>query len=615
MPGIHLLYQHEPLDSTLLTKIDRLLDRMRYTPQYVSETKCIGKNLLIGSVTYPRYPVTHSQSDSIHLFIEGFIYGEGRRGIDELIRQIAKDPAGKTWNDRERLKKLLLNTDGEFAIAIVNEETGDIHILNDALGRITFYYYQDKEKFILSREPKFIVGLAPCLTLSPMAIAEAMLFLYPLGTRTMFNQIVKLPPASLISIKTKDKKIEISRIFDWNFSEDQIEIKPRKYAEELIEPFLQSSHDRIEAFGDRINILTLSGGLDSRTVLGGLKKYDIDLKLITFVDERGDLLRDLPVARELARAYGLETRHIDLPGINLNDMNRLINMKDGHGTGGIMGTVMKSLDILLGDYGHGCAFYTGDGGGLILAPRCQRLRLNSFDDLTAQISRRNIFFPIDEIASIMRVKPSELKSRIHEHFASYPETSLRDKYGHFSVFEHLFRQSFEGEDRVRFFFWCNTPFYSMPYFHKAMLLSDKSKDNHRLFAEFHKQLDPRIAKIRYANWGFPISSPITPAYLFLKNWTIDRPKVEKVVRRVIGIKRDLARHGKVEAVDKDALLLKKNIENVIAKNPELSNYIDTKRILEFLPRWNSHIQLYGVTNIVTYLENLLRSGVKPGTGA
>jgi len=355
MPGIHLLYQHEPLDSTLLTKIDRLLDRMRYTPQYVSETKCIGKNLLIGSVTYPRYPVTHSQSDSIHLFIEGFIYGEGRRGIDELIRQIAKDPAGKTWNDRERLKKLLLNTDGEFAIAIVNEETGDIHILNDALGRITFYYYQDKEKFILSREPKFIVGLAPCLTLSPMAIAEAMLFLYPLGTRTMFNQIVKLPPASLISIKTKDKKIEISRIFDWNFSEDQIEIKPRKYAEELIEPFLQSSHDRIEAFGDRINILTLSGGLDSRTVLGGLKKYDIDLKLITFVDERGDLLRDLPVARELARAYGLETRHIDLPGINLNDMNRLINMKDGHGTGGIMGTVMKSLDILLGDYGHGCA--------------------------------------------------------------------------------------------------------------------------------------------------------------------------------------------------------------------------------------------------------------------
>jgi asparagine synthase (glutamine-hydrolysing) len=614
MPGINLIYQHDPFDISLIKEVDKLLETMRYTPHYNSRSISIDKNLLIGSITYPGYPLTHSHSGPIHLFVEGFIYGEGRKKIDGLIKQISEYPTGISWNDHARLKQLLLDTDGEFLIVVANEKTGDIYIFNDALGRITFYYYQDQKRFILSRELKFIVGLQPGMILSSMAVAEAMLFLYPLGTRSMFSHIYRLPPASLISIKGRDKKIEISPIFEWNFSEEQIDIPPAKYAEELIGPFLQSSHDRVETFRDRTSILTLSGGLDSRTVLAGLKKYDVDLNLITFVDERGDLLRDLATARQLAGAYGMETRHIDLPGINIDDMNRLINMKDGHGTGGIAGTVMKSLDILLAEFGHGCAFYTGDGGGLILAPRCQKLRLNNIDDVYANILRRNTQFAVDEASSIMRIKAADLKARIRNHFASYPETSLRDKYGHFSIFEHLFRQSFEGEDRVRFFFWCNTTFYSMPYFYKAMLLSDRSKDNHRLFAEFHKRLDPRMAKIKYANWGFPISSPITPIYLSLKNWTIESPGVEKAVRRVINTKRALARHGKIETVDRDALLLRDNIRGVINRNPALDNYLDTKRILELLPAWKGHVQLYSITNIVTYLANLLRSGLASGIG-
>jgi asparagine synthase (glutamine-hydrolysing) len=612
MPGINLIYQHDPLDDSLPNDVDRLLETMKYAPQYDSESKLINRNLLLGGITYPGYPLTYSRTGPIHLVIEGFIYGESQRTIDRLIKQIAADPSDNAWNDSERLKQLLLAADGEFLVIVANDKTGDIHIFNDALGRITFYYYRDRDRFILAREPKFIVGMRSDLNLSRTSMAEAMLFLYPLGTRTMFEQIHKLPPASIISIKSEDRKIEISRVFEWNFSEGQVDADPGKYAAELIGPFLQSSRDRIEKFRDRTNILTLSGGLDSRTVLAGLKKYEIALNLITFVDERGDLLRDLSVARELAAAYGLETRHIDLPGINIEDMNRLITMKDGHGTGGIMGTVMKSLDILLAEFGHGCAFYTGDGGGLILAPRCQKLRLDNIDDLTARLLRRNSFFTIDEASSIMRIDSANLKTKIREHFASYPETSLRDKYGHFSIFEHLFRQSFEGEDRVRFFFWCNTTFYSMPYFSRAMQLSDKSKDNHRLFVEFHKQLDPRIARIKYANWGFPISSPFTPAYLFLKNWTIDKPRVEKAVRRAISIKRALARHGKIESVDEDALRLKENIKDVIAKNPGLDNYIDTKRIVQLLPGWHNHLQLYSLTSIVTYIGNLLRAGVKPG---
>src|SRR4030067_3513754 len=145
MPGISLIYRHQPLDTSVPARVDSLLYKMKYTPQYVSESRSIGRNLLIGSITYPGYPIAHVQTGPVHYLIEGFIYGNGRKEIDELIRQIAGDPAGKAWNDRNRLKSLLLNTDGEFAIIIANEETGDIHILNDALGRITYYSYHDDD--------------------------------------------------------------------------------------------------------------------------------------------------------------------------------------------------------------------------------------------------------------------------------------------------------------------------------------------------------------------------------------------------------------------------------------------------------------------------------------
>jgi asparagine synthase (glutamine-hydrolysing) len=611
MPGINLLFQHEPINDAYFAKIGSILDKMKYTLQYASSCERIGRDLVVGTLTYPGYPLTHTQAGPNHCFIEGFVYGKSRERIDALLGQIIEDPLGRSWNDRKKLEHLLLNCDGEFALVVANPETGDIHILNDALGRITYYYLYDGQTFVLAREPKFITTLADKITLSLRGMAEALMFMYPLGAGTMFTEMKKLPPATLISISTRGRSVKFDTIFKWNFSENQETSDPKKAAEKLIQPFVTSSGDRAETFRDRTNIIALSGGLDSRTVLAGLMKHKIDLKSFTAVDHRGSLLHDLPVAKELAALYGLKNRRLDLPGIDIDDMNRLINMKDGHGTGGIIGTVMKSLEILLNDYGHGCSFYTGDGGGLILAPRCPAINLRNADNLGDQILRRNAFFSVSDAAFVFRIEASELKTRLYDYFLSYPESGLRDKFGHFSIFEHLYRLSFEGEDRVRFFFWSNTPFYSMPFFYDAMLLSDYTKDNHRLFAEFHRQLDSRIARIKYSNWGFPISSSITPFYLMARNWALNHESVTRVLRKAIYTKRILSRHGRITAVDSDVILMKNHLEKLMAENQSLNEYLDFARINELLPAWENLLQLYSITNIITYLSNLTKSGIQP----
>jgi len=507
-----------------------------------------------------------------------------------------------------------MNLDGEFAIFIYDSAKNRSCFVNDPLGRITYYLYRNNDTTIIAREPKFIAGLVSKIALSPFGLAEAMLFMFPLGSETMFSGVEKIPPATLVVWEGHNSRASAEPYFKWNFSENQLHVDARYYVDELLEPFLKSSRDRLETFRDRKKIMALSGGLDSRTILAGLAKYDSDLTCVTFVDDRGTLLRDLNVAKDLARTYGLETRHIDLPGINIDDMNRLINMKDGHGTGGIMGTVVKSLEILLGDYGHGCAFFTGDGGGLILAPRTPAIKLEDANDLCNQILRRHSLFSLEDASSVTRLRGTSLRARLHDYFNSYPETEIRDKFGHFSIFEHLYRLSFEGEDRVRFFFWCNTPFYSMPFFYKAMQLSDHNKYNHRLFAEFHKRLDPRIARIKYANWGFPITSPLTPVYISAKNWVIDHPAVEKIVRQAIYSRRFLARHGKLKVVDKDVELMRRHVENVIKENPAIDAYLDLSRIKQSLPSWNNLLQLYSITNIMTYLSKLVNSGVELDLG-
>jgi hypothetical protein len=90
--------------------------------------------------------------------------------------------------------------------------------------------------------------------------------------------------------------------------------------------------------------------------------------------------------------------------------------------------------------------------------------------------------------------------------------------------------------------------------------------------------------------------------------------VSRLIRRGLDIRRVLARGGKIAVISDDAALLQNLARGIIAETPGLDNYLDTKRILEYLRRWSGMLQLYSINNILVYLSNLIRSGNEPGLG-
>jgi asparagine synthase (glutamine-hydrolysing) len=608
MPGMNIIYKVGGLHREKMAEIDHCLNRTSPLSSCNSEMLFNDANVAISITTYFKsYPFKHFRFDDFQVFIEGYLCGRSGSDITAELVDLAGDFGSHDSTSIKRIGNFVRSVDGEFLIAVYNSKRGTLAVFNDILGRLPVYYCHKEDTLFLSREVKFITGMIPNSSISAHSAAQSLIFFFPLGENTLITEIKKLSSASLLLLRSKDNLFEHHTVHDWNFSANKIQVPAKKYADDLLEPFLQGIKSRVDIFKDRKKIMALSGGLDSRTVLGGLKSIGVEIIPITFVDQRGFALNDVSVAEQLASVYGLKINRFNLPGIDIESMNRLIFMKDGLNASGIMGTVLQSLEIICDHFGDNILFHTGAGGGLILAPRCPMVSIENGNELVNQILYRNTIFAMDDAAAIMRIDSLEFKNRIFEYIHNYPEDELKDKYGHFMIFEHLFNFSFEGDDRERFYFWNSAPFYSTPFFLKAMRLSDASKRNHILFAEFLKKLNPKIASIKYANWGFPITSVITPFYLALKNWFQGKPGLTNLIRRAKTYRQLSAARGKIVTTDHDLFLLKKNIQDMITNRPELHEYLATDIIVKSLPRWNNIYILYNFNNLITYIANLQES--------
>jgi asparagine synthase (glutamine-hydrolysing) len=607
MPGLNIVYNPNSISPERKTEFRRKFDDVCARSSCKLESLYDDGNIIVTLISYfEGYPFRRFKVGDCHIFLEGYIFSH--RGGDpiEKLLQLADTFGLSDSNQQSKIREFIDSADGEYLVALYDEKTGDLAVFNDILGRLPAFYCDQGKGVFISREIKFIVAANESLTLSRTALAEFLTFLFPTGERTLIPEIKKMLPANLLRSRPGDNNFSRHTLIDWNFSLDQSNDLAGAAVDELVDLYLEGIRTRVRAFGDREKVLALSGGLDSRTVMAGLMKVEEPFTAIIFMDHLGLSSGELSVAREIAAACNFDLQVFDLPGIDLDRMNRLIYMKDGNGANGIMGTVLRSHEIIAEKYGHGIVYHTGAGGGLILAPRCSIKSIKP-GSLSEQIINRNTQMAIEDAASIARIDAREFRSRLNEYFLGYPEERLEDKYGHFMIFEHLFNFSYEGDDRERFFFWNSAPLYSAGFFKKAMKLGDISKMNHRLYSEFLKRLNPRLASIKYSNWGFPITSPLTPYYLGMKNWLLERPKLAGKIRKLREYRCRSGHKSAGRGPNRDAEILKNNISLLISNLPELGDYIETGQIVKLLPRWNNMYILYTVNNLLTYIKSLRNS--------
>jgi asparagine synthase (glutamine-hydrolysing) len=190
---------------------------------------------------------------------------------------------------------------GRFHGLLTDLERGTAMLFNDRYGMHRIYYHESPDAFYFAAEAKAILAVRPELRkANPQSLGEFVSCGAVLENRTLFEGIHVLPPGSswLFRDGSLVQKDSYFHPREW---EEQEELDPETYYQELRRTFTQNL-PRYFAGHEQIG-MSLTGGLDTRMILAGIRPEPGSLPCYTF----GSMFRDnqdVRVARRVAEACG-----------------------------------------------------------------------------------------------------------------------------------------------------------------------------------------------------------------------------------------------------------------------------------------------------------------------
>ena len=293
MPGLSLVVNKKNIKKNN-KELEIILNSQNYLPGNKSEVFLSTEDLFIGWNKYEKYPVNILSFDRFSIIIEGEIYNKSedtrKKELSEIVSVI---------DDEKILSYLppwLLSTDGDFIIYIIDRKQNDVYIFNDIFGRIPLYYKKFKNgAVVISRYLRFINQIDDTSSIDKMGVAQFLLMGYMINKRTLLRETNQLKPASLLKIGKHyfEEKIVYQFNFDIKTYEKE---KLHDNVKNLSDLFGKACLDRF--YGNAENIVTLSGGLDSRAVASCMFKNKIPFTAATMRYQNGSSAEEEKIAIE-----------------------------------------------------------------------------------------------------------------------------------------------------------------------------------------------------------------------------------------------------------------------------------------------------------------------------
>lgn len=153
-----------------------------------------------------------SADGRVHVVFNGEIYG-----FEQLKQDLSKEYDFRTTSDTEVILYAYLKygenfvnyIDGMFAIAILDERDGTIHLFRDRAGIKPLYYFYDGKNFAFSSELKGIEQACSTISfaLDYTALYDFLFYQYIPEPKSMYKNVYKLQPAHQLTFRIRDKKI------------------------------------------------------------------------------------------------------------------------------------------------------------------------------------------------------------------------------------------------------------------------------------------------------------------------------------------------------------------------------------------------------------------------
>lgn len=278
-------------------------------------------------------------------------------------------------------KELTSYLHGSFIIMLVDKKKDSLFIINDRVSTKSLYYYFNVDTLYVSTNYAQLVGILKQnninLNISLSASYQLLSLGYMLGEHTIFSEIKKLRPASIISVA---KKMEITNYFRYDNSPKLTNVEESL---SLLDYDLTNAIKREFDWDNEHNkkhLITISGGLDSRIVyfLAKREAYNNN-QLFTYAANKS---LDEVISKQIAIS-----NKEDFLLSNIDNCNHIFNWRESidlnygnviyHGTTGFI-NVLKNLNPQRFGVIHTGGLGEGGFGGYLKNTSHTNLAINLF---------------------------------------------------------------------------------------------------------------------------------------------------------------------------------------------------------------------------------------------
>jgi asparagine synthase (glutamine-hydrolysing) len=336
MPGIVGLVGSPPADGAAALR--RMASRMRHHPWYVEhghadEPAGVRLARVALGFVHPEPQPAFNEARTLAVVFDGELYdlGEQRRALESAGHRFqSAGPAEVLAHGYESQgERFFAGLHGKFVAGLWDARAARLTLVNDRFGMRPLYYAALPGRLLFASETKALLA-DPGVSRRPHLPGIAQLFTYGqlLGEETLLESVRLLPAAGCLVYERDTGRLEVRRY--WRLEEQAP--GPQRPAGEVLDR-LADAFDRAVArctAGDRKLGLSLSGGLDARTILGAA---DPDRPMTTVCTGMEGSM-DLRCAAQMARLARRPHHEVLLDDAFLSrfgeHMRRMVRLTDGH---------------------------------------------------------------------------------------------------------------------------------------------------------------------------------------------------------------------------------------------------------------------------------------------
>jgi asparagine synthase (glutamine-hydrolysing) len=428
-------------------------------------------------------------------------------GIDPAIHAVSD-----SFNDFTTLDlnddRFFANSQPPFVACQLDAQSRAARVIGDHYGLLPLYYacHAGVLVFCTKIGPLLKSGLVRW-KLDPKAVLDFFTYEHVTGDHTLADTVHLLPPATILIFLNGSVNTQ-SYCHEMVTNTDSTKIPIDKAANMLCE---QLSNSVASAMSNRSRVaITLSGGLDSRALLGCAIKHRPDLQAYTFGPPDSS---DTRYARKLAHVCGVKHTSINA------DSNYLYRWFD-HGlfvTSGMVSCIhyhiLQLADVLAAEAD---VVLDGLGGDALTGGHLTRRMINADSTeiavnaiyrqhatgWTTIEARRNFFEP-----DFLRTSNYNPKNAIRKYFEKLGDRPLWYGCYLFDLSERQRRFIQFGPHQLRTLLDIRTPFYSVNLVEFLKNLEAMHLMGQRTYRFMHIKHLPALAKVPDSARGMPLSWP------------------------------------------------------------------------------------------------------------